>query len=265
MGPSETGKYVPQPASTLQPVPPHRPTSIFEMNLTSKLPAVLAAITLSLCASNATAGEEGGYVYNQGEDRFVDNVYNFVRHFNYDQYYWCESFMFNTANTYYVDAMDFAYYSGHGNNWYLGMGPGASSSGVSIGSATKWGNTDLEFIVFQSCKVVPSPIDTGSWWHNWVGGTNGAMQGLHQAIGYRTNSYSGNGISYNYGNRISGGQAVWQAWFNAVNDERSWWYGSSYPGYASVVLYPGLEYDTYYSFGIDPPDNHGALSIWYQH
>jgi len=235
------------------------------MHLTRKLTALLAALAIAAAGSTtATAGEEGGYVYNHGEDRFVDNVYNFLRHFNYDQYFWCESYQFTTANNSYVDAMDFAYYSGHGNNFYLGMGPGASSSGVSIGSATKWGDVDLEFIVFQSCKVVPSPIDRSDWYQRWVGSSD-TFQGLHQAIGYRTNSYSGNGISNNFGGRIAAGQAVWQSWFNAVNDERSWWRGSSYPGYASVVLYPGLDYDTYYSFGGDPPAGHGSLRTYYQH
>ncbi|MFT7484931.1 MAG: hypothetical protein ACI9F9_000777 [Candidatus Paceibacteria bacterium] len=236
------------------------------MKFTSKVAAFIAALLFAgLAAAPASAGEEGGYVYNHGEARFQANVYNFIRHFNYDQYLWCQSYMFNTSNTNYVDNMDFAYYSGHGNNWYMGMGPGASTSGVSINSSCKWGNTDLEFIVFQSCKVVPSPMDRFDWYARWVGGTNGVFQGLHQAIGYRTNSNSGNGISNNYGSRISSGQCVWQAWFNAVDDERAWWYGSTYPGFASVVLYPGLDYDTYYSFGVDPPDNHSSLRSYYQY
>lgn len=232
------------------------------MKLTTKLTALLAALTLTASASNAA--EEGGYVYNGGEDRFVDNVWNFVKHFSYDQYYWCQAYEFTTSNNYYVDAMDFAYYSGHGNNFYIGMGPSASTSGVSLGSTTKWGDTDLEFIVFQSCKVIPAPIDRSDWYQRWIG-TNGVFQGLHQAIGYRTNSYSGNGISNNFGNRIASNQCVWQSWFNAVDDERSWWYGSSYPGYASAVMYPGLDYDRYYNFGGDPPRPMYSLRIWYQH
>jgi hypothetical protein len=103
----------------------------------------------------------------------------------------------------------------------MGMGPGASASGVAIGTSTQWGDTDLEFIVFQSCKVVPSPIDRSDWYQRWVG-ANDTFQGLHHATGYRTNSYSGNGISDNYGGRIRNNQRVRQAWFCAVNDERSW-------------------------------------------
>lgn len=226
---------------------------------------------VTLLATAATAGtKEGGYVYNQGEARFVDNVYNFLKHFSYDQYYWAQAYQFTSANNTYIDAMDIAYYSGHGNYWYMGMGPGASSPQyVSIPSAGSWGDSNLEFIIFQSCQVVPSIPEMSAgkisnWWSNWVG-SGRVFQGLHQAIGYRTLSYSGNGISNNFGSRVASGQAVWQAWFAAVNDERSWWRGSDYPGYASVVLYPGLDNDTYYSFGADPPSNHGALRTYYQY
>lgn len=233
------------------------------MKLTKKLTALLAALTIT--AASATALEEGGYVYNHGEDRFVDNVWNFVKHFSYDQYYWCQAYMFtNSYNAYYADAMDFAYYSGHGNNFYLGMGPGASTSGVSLGSNTKLGDVDLEFIVFQSCKVIPAPIDRSDWYQRWIG-ASGVFQGLHQAIGYRTNSNSGNGISNNFGGRIASNQCVWQSWFNAVNDERSWWMGSTYPGFASAVMYPGLDYDRYYTYSADPPRPQYSLRIWYQH
>lgn len=239
------------------------------MKITQLIPVGAALLVASASVSPAFAqGEEGGYVYNGGEARFTNNVYNFIKHFSYDQYYWCEANLFTTSNNSYVDNMDFSYYSGHGNNFLMGMGPGASTSSVTVGSTTQWGNRDLEFIVFQSCQVVPSPIDRSDWYQPWVGATD-TFQGLHQAIGYRVNSYSGNGISNNYGGRVRGNQRVWQAWFAAVNDERSWWYStfvsSSYPGYASVVLYPGLDNDRYYSFGGDPPAGHSSLRIYYQH
>lgn len=232
----------------------------------------LAACTAMVLASfTATAGtREGGYVYNLGEDRFVDNVWNFIKHFSYDQYYWAQYYEFTTANNSYVDAMELAYYSGHGNYWYIGMGPGAiSPQGIDTRYGTSWGDTRLNFIVFQSCQVIPSVPEMNAgkisnWWSAWVG-TGRPFNGIHQAIGYRTNSYSGNGISNNFGGRVASGQAMWQAWFAAVNDERSWWRGSDYPGYASVVLYPGLDNDTYYVFGVDPPAAHTALRTYYQY
>lgn len=224
--------------------------------------ALIAALALTFALSLPVSGAQvGGYVYN-GESRFQDNVWNFIRHFSYTQYYWAEAYEFTTANNYYVDAMDVAYYSGHGSPWYITT-KAVPSQGLSIANGVPWGDYNLEFIIFQSCTVVPS-VETANWWSNWTGAGR-AFQGLHQAIGYRTLSYSGNGISNNYGGRVAAGQAMWQGWFNAVNDERSWWRGSSYPGYASVVLYPGLDNDTLYYFGPDPPAGSGWLRTYYQY
>lgn len=221
---------------------------------------ILAAVALPVSADRV-----GGYVYNQGEQRFVDNVYNFIKHFTYEQYYWTQAYEFTSYNNSFVDAMDIAYYSGHGNSWYIGMGPGsASPQYVYTQYAGPWGDNQMEFIVFQSCHVIPGPPDVSNWWSPWVG-SGRPFQGLHQAIGYRTNSYSGNGISNNYGSRVAACQGMWQAWFAAVNDERSWWMGSDYPGYASVVLYPGLDNDTKCYYGVDPPANHTSLRIYYQY
>lgn len=225
--------------------------------------AVITALALNFTFTpSVSASQIGGYVYN-GESRFVDNVWNFIKHFSYTQYYWAEAYEFNTANNYYVDAMDLAYYSGHGNNWYITTKAGPPQEGLSIASGVPWGDNNLEFIIFESCSVVPS-VPEGNWWTNWTG-ANRAFQGLHQAIGFRTISYSGNGIASNYGGRVASGQAMWQGWFNAVNDERSWWQGSFYPGMASVVLYPGLDNDTLYSFGADPPAGSGYLRTYYQY
>jgi hypothetical protein len=230
-----------------------------------------ARLTISLVAfglgigADALAWEQGGYVYNRGEDRFVDNVYNFLKHFSYEQYYWAEAFEFTTSNNSYVDEMDFAYYSGHGSAYSIGMGPGAGVSSVNLAnnSSASWGDRDLEFIVFQSCSVIPSAADRSDWADAWV--PDGIFQGLHQAIGYRTLSYSGNGISNNFGERISDGDAVWQAWFAAVDDERSWWKGQDYPGLASAVMHPSTQNDTHFSFAADPPAGHYSLTNWYQH
>jgi hypothetical protein len=231
---------------------------------TSVKSALVALLVVALGWAAWAGDEEGGYVYNRGEDRFVDNVYNFLKHFSYEQYFWCETYEFTSSNNSYVDAMDIAYYSGHGNHWYIGMGPGARhGSGVRLRSAGSYGDLDLEFIVFQSCKVIPGPPDVSDWWSAWV--PSGIFQGLHQAISYRTKSWSGNGISDRFGRYVRRGDAVWQAWFRAVDSERAWWRDEDYPGYASVVLYPGLDDDTYYSYGADPPAGHGSLRIYYEH
>lgn len=229
--------------------------------------------------------QEGGYVYrytDPSEDRFLDNVWNFIKYFdmNYDpdptkkyeqrdQYYWCESPGFDKYNNAFLDAVDFAYYSGHGSPWYLTMGPGAEWDPNYVylygnkwaGNHKGWGNRSLEFITFQSCAVIPCPEEYEDWYSNWITEPVDVFDGLHQAIGYHTISYSGNGISDNYGNRIKNNdEAVWQAWFNAVDDERS----GFYPGYASAVMYPDCDGESYGNQVPDPPGNHTTLKIWYQ-
>lgn len=229
-----------------------------------RVPLIAALVITFVISAPLSAGAVGGYVY-YGESRFVDNVWNFIKHFSYQQYYWAETYEFNTANNYYVDAMDLAYYSGHGNQWYITTKQGPPQEGLTLTTGVPWGDNRLEFIIFQSCAVIPSPIERPSdWWVYWTG-SNRAFQGLHQAIGYRTESYSGNGISDNFGGRVAAGQAMWQSWFNAVNDERSWWRGSFYPGMASAVLYPGLDNDTFYYFGADPPAGSTYLRVYYQY
>ena len=80
------------------------------MKITQLIPVGAALLVASASVSPAFAqGEEGGYVYNGGEARFTNNVYNFIKHFSYDQYYWCEANLFTTSNNSYVDNMDFSY------------------------------------------------------------------------------------------------------------------------------------------------------------
>lgn len=235
--------------------------------------AAVLGLLLIMCGGPLLAqGRVGGYVYNQGEDRFIRNVWGFIKHFSYNQYYWNQAYMYTSHAQYYVDYMNIAYYSGHGNYYYLGMGPGASVSGVNLRTAgtgnLNWGR-NLRFVIFQSCQVIPHVPEQNagkitSWWQPWHASYGGLFKGVHQAIGYRTNSYSDNGISSNFGSRIKGGQAVWQSWFNAVNDERSWWKGASYPGMASAVMHCSHQNDTIYSFGSRPTYPHGMCG-WYQY
>lgn len=239
--------------------------------------AMALLLFASLAAGDAYAvdNEEGGYVYHytdSSEERFKDNVYNFLKHFSYNQYYWAEYFHFRDSNSSKVDAMDFSYYSGHGSAWFITMGPGASYSPNTVdlreagsSSALGWGDSDDEFMVFQSCAVIPSPLETSDWASPWVKSGKGVFDGLHQAIGYRTNSNSGNGISDNYGGRIDSGQNTWEAWFDAVDDERSWWYGDDYPGYASAVMHPTTDGDSYAAYASDPSSSDTSLRIWYQY
>jgi hypothetical protein len=241
---------------------------------------ILLFLTLQV-ASAADYRDVGGYVY-EGESRFVDNVWNFIsqfkdswsfwemlwgRNYDWEQYYYCEDFQFNNVLHHLrVDYMDFSYYSGHGNHWLIGMRPGES---VWLPSCPGYGDLpnggDLEFLVFQSCAVIPGPPDVADWWSNWweSGGLH-IFQGMHQAMGYRTSSWSGNSISTIFGQRVKVGQPVWQSWFNAVNDQRAMSGGGFYPGYASAVMHPPADGDTIYNYCADPSMTSHWLRIYWQ-
>jgi hypothetical protein len=212
--------------------------------------------------TGVNALEEGGYVGSAGEGNET-TVYNFLRHFAYEQYYWAIQQQFTTNNDNRVDAMDFAFFSGHGNQWYIQT----TNGGVDLKTAGSdpwhwgWGDVDLEFIAFEACKVVPSPIEVGDdWWWNWVK-PDGVFDGLHQALGFHTYSYfsTDQDIADYFGYRISSGYAVWQSWFDAINAR-----GNGIQ-FGAAVMWPPAEYDTYYSFVADPPIDHTWLKIWWQH
>jgi hypothetical protein len=236
-----------------------------------RIGAVLVFLFLLGTTPVLAQGRIGGYVYNGGEDRFVRNVWGFLKHFNYTQYYWNQAYMYTSHAYAYVDYVNIAYYSGHGNYYYIGMGPSAAVSGVNLRTAgtnnDNWGR-NLRFIIFQSCQVIPTVPEMNAgkianWWSAWV--PNGIFDGVHQAIGYRTLSYSDNGISSNFGSRVKAGNPMWQSWFKAVDAERSWWKGKNYPGYASAVMHPSHQWDTAYSFGTRPPKAHSNLYTYWQY
>jgi len=204
--------------------------------------------------------EEGGYVGQAGQGH-ATVVYNFLKHFNYEQYYWGIKNQWTTNNNNRVDAMDFSIFAGHGNQWLIALTDGnvnlASAGSSSHGG---YGDTDLEFVAFESCSVIPSPLEVSDWWTKWVG-SNGIFDGLHQALGFRTSSYQSTDekITDYFGAKISSGSKVWQSWFDAINAK-----GLS-SEYGSAVMHPTTQNDTYASFVADPPANHTNLTIWYQH
>lgn len=225
--------------------------------------AACLCVTLVLAATAipALAREEGGYAgtKDQGHDEVV---YNFLKHFSYEQYYYARTFQFVDINNQRVDAMDIAIFAGHGNQWFISTTDGGVDLG-NVGSSANWGWGDFnaEFIAFESCDVVPSPIEVADWWSNWVKEPGGSFDGLHQALGFRTLSWQSTDqdVADYFGGAIANNSGVWESWFDAINNE-----GLS-DEMGAAVMYPSADGDTYYSFVSDPPYNHQNLRIWYQY
>lgn len=241
--------------------------------------SLLCLISLSFAPAAYCADREiGGYV-DRAEDRFVRNVWNFVKNFQgwknvgghrYQevQYFWGEPFEFNTNHQDFVDKMDLAYVAAHGNSFYVQTNQ-STSTGVDLRNCPAYGDLanggDLEFMIIESCSTVASAPEapaSGDWWTPW----NPIFQGMHQLVGFRTLSYSDNGIPNNYANKLKANGGVWQSWFDAINEERYYAGGSaSYPGYASAIMYTTTENDRLGGYAADPAGGTVNMKTWWQY
>ena len=217
---------------------------------------------VSLCVitnSSLFASEEGGYVDRRVNPTFV---YNFLKHFNYEQYYWSANYMWTNRNNYYVDNMDFAFYGGHGSPFHH-YGENVDLTRAGYSSHKGYGDRDAEFITFYSCKVVPSPIEKpGNRWATPWTQKNGVFDGLHMVTGFRTNAYiaPSEAVANKFGLRVASHQKVKWAWFNAI-----WEHGNFRNGNdrGSVVFHPSASEDRYPSRLADPNEHHQDLAIVY--
>lgn len=230
-------------------------------NLFITLLGMLAIFLFNISDVRAIDREEGGYVGHEGQGHDTV-VYNFLKHFNYEQYYWGYRHQWSTNNNNRVDAMDFAIFAGHGNRWLIALLDGNLDLVTAGSSAHKgYGDLDAEFVAFESCKVVPSPLEVTDWYSNWTSESDDVFDGLHQALGFRTDSYQSTDqkVTNYFGNRIKNNYGVWESWFAAINAKAR----SDEMG--SAVMHPTADGDTYGSFTTDPPETHSWLRIWYQY
>jgi len=251
------------------------------LSLTHRKAVIALAITGLSLGSNAVAADReiGGYV-DRAEDRFVRNVWNFIKNFQgwqnvggnrwaETQYYWAEPFEFNGSHLSYVDKMDLAYVAGHGSGYYIQTNQ-STSTGVDLRFSPGYGTLakggDLEFLIIESCYTVVSAPEAANWWTPWTS----IFQGLHQLVGFRTLSNSDNGIPHRYANKLKACGGIWQAWFSAVNEERAYASyhnsdGSPYPGFASAIMYVSTENDTLAAYAADPAGGSAGMKTWWQY
>jgi hypothetical protein len=238
-------------------------TQTKEMNMDIQVKKLVLGAFIGALALPALAvdREEGGYVgtTDEGHDTVA---YNFLKHFNYEQYYYSYQHQWTWNNNNRVDAMDFALFAGHGNKWLIaGLDGNVNLETAGAWAARGYGNVDAEFVAFESCYVVPSPIKDSDWYSKWTTESDDVFDGLHQAVGFHTVSYQSTDqkVSNYYGARIASGHGVWESWFDAINakgrnDEKG-----------SAVMHPSADGDTYASYVADPAEGHSSLRVWYQY
>lgn len=169
----------------------------------------------------------------------------FDGHGYYDQWYWSDNAFYNSQNNSYVDWEDFAYYAGHGNQYYISNISGGNTD-LSIAGNTSnggWGDGYLKYIVFDSCMVVPSPIERpNDWWVGWTNAAGGVYDGVLQILGYRTERYIATKASKPFGKKVQSGGYVFYSWLDAVSESTTHPNGLDY---AAIAWCPGSNYDVY--------------------
>jgi hypothetical protein len=230
---------------------------------------------ISVFPAKSLDREIGGYV-DRAEDRFVRNVWNFIKNFQgwqnvggnrwqEVQYYYGEPFVFNTDHLSYVDKMDLSYVAAHGSAYYVQTNK-STSTGVDLRTCPGYGDLphggDLEFLIIESCSTVASAPEATDWWTPW----STLFHGLHQLNGFRTLSYSDNGIPNRFANKLKANGGIMQSWFSAVDGERTFNGDGTYsefPGFASAVLYATTENDRLGAYGAaDPYGTVNMITVW---
>jgi hypothetical protein len=246
-----------------------------------RLWGVLLCLSFLLVLFNTSsfALEEGGYV---GAPFWNDanTVWNFLRNFNYEQFYWAYDFMFRNMNNYFVDDMDIAYYCGYGfwTRWVTVFGTWpwwwSPVDYAYFGNSGHrgYGDVDLEFLVMHASYSIPTPWSVWDWYSAWITEPNDIFDGMHQLHGFWTPRYyyTAPRISRNYGWMVSRGFNMWFSWNFSV-----WRYGARIYWWpwpwswlierGAVVMWPPSMWDRYWAMWCpDPPQNHRWLWIWYQ-
>jgi hypothetical protein len=191
--------------------------------------AAVAAIPVALAEDSDH--QFGGYVSDE-ENRFEDYVWAFIDEFDNtwdnSQYYWGQCNQLERMSR--VNSVDLAYLAGHGSPSSITL---KHSEGACYLPDYAWGrytdasrDGDLEYIVFQSCKVLKMNNDWRSRWRHYSSTQNEPrpFSGLHVAMGLHTNHVNAQGsgpkVADEFAENLEDGFSVRWAWYEAVEDYR---------------------------------------------
>ena len=136
--------------------------------------------------------------------------------FTDSQYYWAEPFEFYADRDSFVNSVQIALNEVHGN-WNLFSTEKNDAdfvylSDVPAGGYGSGSGGSLAFWILHSCEVIPTATDESTsfdvWWN--------IFDGLHAAVGYRTEMWIADGATGPFGFAVGLGAPVISAWINEV-------------------------------------------------
>lgn len=244
-----------------------------------------AALDLTPPESAGAAGDPtvGRYVVRQDSNDWVDDANEFRQGLTdghpstfpaitFGDYYWDQPYLWTSSEDSFVDRWNVTLMEGHGNTWLFTTRSNCCDV-VNLNSSGQPGYGDrsgdsMRFLILKGCSIIPGPPDRSNWPDPWWR----VFKGLRQAVGFRTEMYIDDDISYGFAKNIASNHRVLDSWFAATNGsssyqwERFWGsWGDQIYGYGTVVMIPGHEGDGIYSTGAAPAASSAGLTIWYQH
>ena len=166
----------------------------------------------------------GRYVVRNDAQGWVDSANGFFANlqlanfmgspipFANDQYYWAEPFEFLSDKDSFVNSVNIALNEVHGN-WGLFSTRDNHDDLVFLENVPVGGyGAALAYWILHSCEVIPTATDETTsfdvWWN--------IFQGMHAAVGYRTEMWINDGVTSPFGLAMGLGAPVVSAWFNSI-------------------------------------------------
>lgn len=183
----------------------------------------------------------GRYVVRNDSDEWVTSANEFLDglneggiffgspiSFTNSQYYWAEPFEFISDKDNFVNSVHIALNEVHGN-WGLFSTRDNADDLVSLSSIPSTGfgggaGGSLAYWIIHSCEVIPTQTDETTsfdvWWN--------IFNGLHAAVGYRTEMWIDDDVTGPFGFSVGLGAPVVSAWLSEVASNDSYDDGDTY-------------------------------------
>jgi len=161
--------------------------------------------------------------------------------------------IFNGYDKYYADKVELILFAGHGDENGFYFNSSNSDHQLTFNDA-KWGNTKLDWIIIDACKVL-------NWSHiaNWANST--VFNGLHYILGYHSTTTDTN---------TRGEDFIKYGMYYNWKVSSSWWKATtiSENGTTAAYLYAegggsNVANDHLWGHGYTSPDPSGSLSFYY--